>query len=61
MISLAALTVAGGHSGIVHARAGPELSDLALFVVAGVGVWLVRRALRRRFADRPRPRPRNKD
>ena len=57
MISLAALTVAGGHSGIVHARTGPELSDLALFVVAGVGVWLVRRVLRRRFADRPR----NKD
>jgi ABC-type nickel/cobalt efflux system permease component RcnA len=57
MISLAALAVAGGHSGIVHARTGPELSDLALFVVAGLGIWLVRRALRRRFAHRSR----NKD
>lgn len=57
MISLAGLAVAGGHSGIVHARTGPEFSDLALFVVAGLGIWLVRRALRRRFGDRSR----NKD
>lgn len=52
MTALAALTVAGGHSGVVHRRTGPEWSDLALFVVAALGLWLVRRALRRRFADR---------
>lgn len=49
MTALTALSVAGGHSGIVHRRTGPEWSDLALFVVAAIGVWLVRRALRRRF------------
>ena len=52
MTPLVALALAGGHSGVVHARTGPELSDFALFVVAGIGVWLVRRALRRRFADK---------
>lgn len=56
MTGLAALSVAGGHSGIVHPRTGPEWSDIALFVVAAIGVWLVRRALRRRFA-RPDSRP----
>ena len=50
MIAVQAASVAGGHSGIVHRRTGPELSDVALFVVAAVGVWIVRRALRRRFA-----------
>ena len=29
-------------------RTGPELSDVALFVVAAVAVWLTRRALRNR-------------
>ena len=53
MTSLALLSVAGGHSGTVHRRTGPEWSDVALFVVAAMGVWLVRRALRRRFARRP--------
>lgn len=52
MTSLALLPVAGGHSGTVHRRTGPEWSDIALFVVAALGVWLVRRALRRRFAHR---------
>ena len=52
MTSLALLSVAGGHSGTVHRRTGPEWSDVALFVVAAIGVWLVRRALRRRFAHR---------
>ncbi|WP_198665797.1 MULTISPECIES: hypothetical protein [unclassified Sphingomonas] len=46
---IALLSIAGGHSGIVHPRTAPALSDVALFVVAAVGVWLVRRALRRRF------------
>lgn len=52
MTALAVLSVAGGHSGIVHRKTGPEWSDVALFVVAAIGVWLVRRALRRRFAHR---------
>lgn len=38
------------HSGVIHARSMPELSDIALFVMAVAGVWLVRRALRKRFA-----------
>lgn len=43
-------SVDGGHSGIVHPRSAPELSDVALFVVAVIGVWLVRRGLRARFS-----------
>ncbi len=50
---IAILSVAGGHSGVVHRKTGPEVSDIALFVVAAIGVWLVRRAMRRRFAQRP--------
>ena len=38
------------HSGIIHTRSMPELSDIALFVMAVGGVWLARRALRKRFA-----------
>ncbi|WP_181814668.1 hypothetical protein [Sphingomonas aracearum] len=45
-------SVAGGHSGVVHRRTGPELSDAALFVLAVAGVWLIRRTLRARFARR---------
>jgi hypothetical protein len=33
-----------------HQRTSPELSDIALFVMAVAGVWLVRRGLRKRFA-----------
>ena len=40
---------ASGHSGTVHARTAPELSDIALFVVAALAIWFVRRAMRRRF------------
>lgn len=58
MIALPLLAVQSGHSGIVHPRTGPELSDIALFVVAVLGVWLVRRALRKRFA---KTRPPEKD
>jgi hypothetical protein len=50
MIALPLLAVQSGHSGIVHPRTGPELSDIALFGFAAVGVWLVRRALRKRLA-----------
>ena len=38
------------HSGVIHTRSMPELSDIALFAMAVAGVWLVRRALRKRFA-----------
>ena len=44
------VTAVTAHSGIAHPRTAPELSDIALFVMAAAGVWLVRRALRRRFA-----------
>ena len=43
------LTTASGHTGVVRHRYHPELSDLALFAVAVLAVWFVRRALRRRF------------
>ncbi len=55
MIALPLLAVQSGHSGIVHPRTGPELSDIALFVFAVMGVFLVRRALRKRFAKTKRP------
>ncbi len=44
--------IPSGHTGTATPRTGPELSDLALFAVAAIAVWLVRRALRRRFAAR---------
>ncbi|HEU0066307.1 MAG TPA: hypothetical protein VFQ57_03605 [Sphingomonas sp.] len=44
--------LATAHSGVVTPRTGPELSDIALFALAAVGVWLVRRAMRRRFAKK---------
>lgn len=50
-MSLPLLLALSGHSGVVHPRTGPELSDAALFVCAAFAVWFVRRALRRR---RPR-------
>jgi hypothetical protein len=43
------VTLDSGHSGIVHPRTGPALSDVALFACAALAIWLVRRALRRRF------------
>ena len=55
MIALPVLAVQSGHSGIVHPRTGPELSDIALFVFAVMGVFLVRRALRKRFAKTKPP------
>ncbi len=41
------------HSGIIKERRAPELSDIALFVMAVGGVWMARRALRKRFAKTP--------
>jgi len=55
MIALPFLAVQSGHSGIVHPRTGPELSDIALFVFAVMGVFLVRRALRKRFTKTKPP------
>jgi hypothetical protein len=55
MIALPLLAVQSGHSGIVHPRTGPELSDIALFGFAVMGVFLVRRALRKRFAKTKPP------
>ena len=50
LIALPALASVPPHSGIVHTRSMPELSDIALFGMAVAGVWLARRALRKRFA-----------
>ncbi|MFA5988405.1 MAG: hypothetical protein WC803_02215 [Sphingomonas sp.] len=40
--------VAGGR----HERTAPELSDIALFLMAAAGIYFARRALRARFARR---------
>jgi hypothetical protein len=37
------------HSGLVRTRSMPELSDIALFGLAALGVWAARRAMRARF------------
>jgi hypothetical protein len=47
-----ALAVTPAHTGVPKIRTGPELSDIALFVMAAIGVFVVRRALRARFAKR---------
>ncbi|WP_230481262.1 hypothetical protein [Sphingomonas sp. Leaf21] len=45
---LTVMTAANGHSDVVNVRTHPELSDVALFVVAIGAIWFLRRALRRR-------------
>ena len=50
------LTASSGHTGTVHHRYHPELSDLAVFLIAVLAIWFVRRALRRRF-DRDKRTP----
>ena len=45
---LAAPALIAAHSGAIERRTMPELSDIALFVVAVLGVWLARRAMRAR-------------
>jgi hypothetical protein len=40
------------HSGVARARTGPEPSDIALFAMAAIGVWLARRAMIRRAQKR---------
>ena len=53
---IATPALAAPHSGVVKVRTGPELSDIVLFGVAALGVWLVRRAMRKRFAKRDTPK-----
>jgi hypothetical protein len=53
---LATPALAAPHTGVIKVRTGPELSDIALFVMAAFGVWLVRRAMRARFAKRDAPK-----
>ncbi len=48
MTSTVALAVASGHTGVPVPRTGPELSDVALFLLAALALWFARRALRRR-------------
>lgn len=50
LIVAPALAVTPAHTGVPRVRTGPEASDIALFVAAAVGVGLVRRGLRVRFA-----------
>ena len=45
------VAIAAAHSGTVT-RDGFQWSDVALFVAAALGVWIVRRALRARFRNR---------
>ncbi|MBY8829251.1 hypothetical protein [Hephaestia mangrovi] len=40
------------HSGVAKVRTGPAASDIALFVMAAIGVWLARRAMIRRAQKR---------
>ncbi len=47
------------HSGVAHPRTAPELSDVALFVMAAAGVWFVRRAMRARFAKKRMQAPKD--
>ena len=49
---LATTPAYAAHNGVPAVRTGPELSDIALFAMAALGVWLVRRAMRARFAGR---------
>ena len=49
---LLATPALAAHGGVPKVRTGPELSDIALFALAVFGVWLVRRAMRARFAKR---------
>jgi hypothetical protein len=54
LIAAPVMAVTPAHTGVPKVRTGPELSDIALFVMAALGVWLVRRAMRARFAKRPK-------
>ena len=49
LILVVPTAVFAAHTGVPRVRTGPELSDIALFVVACIGVFVIRRALRARF------------
>jgi hypothetical protein len=49
LLATPAFAQAPPHSGVIHTRSMPELSDIGLFAMAVGGVWLARRALRKRF------------
>jgi len=53
LLTLPGALAASPHSGVIRTRSMPELSDIALFLMAAAGIWLVRRALRARFARDP--------
>jgi len=48
LLATPALALASGHTGVATPRTGPELSDIALFVMAALGIWFTRRHLRKR-------------
>ncbi|QNQ10038.1 hypothetical protein [Sphingomonas alpina] len=50
LLALIAAPAFAAHTGVPKIRTGPELSDIALFVMAAIGVFLIRRAMRARFA-----------
>jgi hypothetical protein len=50
------ILASAAHTGVPVERTGPAASDIALFVMAAIGVFLVRRALRKRFT-KPRQKP----
>ena len=54
LLAAPAFAVSPAHTGVPRVRTGPELSDIALFVMAAIGVWLVRRAMRARFTKPPK-------
>lgn len=54
LVAAPAFAADDGHSGVAGVRTGPELSDIALFVMAALGVWFTRRALRARARKAPR-------
>ncbi len=52
LLLIATPALAQDRTDVSNHRVAPELSDIALFVMAVAGVWFVRRALRKRFANR---------
>jgi hypothetical protein len=42
------------HTGEIGTRSMPELSDIALFLVAAGGIWFVRSRMRARFRKAPK-------
>ena len=50
LLLIAMPALAEERTDVTNHRSAPELSDIALFGMAVGGIWLARRALRRRFA-----------